>query len=209
MSLARYAIRTASFAALYLVATLLGHLTEVGRTGVALFWPAAVVGAVWLLAQAPYRMLRFDVIALGTVAASVAVTSHGLLAALALAVPQVVPAVLVVFLAQRWVPRTGPAFARLAGVAATAAAAGAVLHGVIDLVGFSATEAGYLIVRDTASVLLAFLALRSLGRQPAAPAKGTGRGMGKGRGKGRGKGGGRNGNGDTGGSGRGHLTVVS
>ncbi|GIE95554.1 hypothetical protein [Paractinoplanes rishiriensis] len=170
MSLARYAIRTASFAALYLVATLLGHLTEVGRTEVALFWPAAVVGAVWLLAQAPYRMLRFDVIALGTVAASVAVTSHGILAALAMAVPQVVPAVLIVFLAQRWLPPagagTGAVLVRLTGIAAAAAAAGAVLHGVIDLGGFTAPEAGYLVLRDTVSVLLALLGLHFLRAKP-------------------------------------------
>jgi hypothetical protein len=170
MSLARYSIRTASFAALYLVVTLLGQLTEVGRTGVALCWPAAVVGALWLLAQAPYRMLRFDVIALATVAASVAVTSHGILAALALAVPQVVPAVLVVFLAQRRLPAagagTGAVLVRLAGIAAAAAASGAILHGVIDLGGFTAPEAGYLILRDTVSVLLALLALHFLRRKP-------------------------------------------
>src|SRR5262245_803657 len=123
MSLSRYAARTAGFALLYLLATVAGRWTEVG--GVHLAWPAAAVGAVWLLAQAPYGRRNLDVIALAVTAALLPATSTGFLAALAAAVPQVVPALLFAWLSERWLPgfwrghgdrfrRLGPTVIRLA-----------------------------------------------------------------------------------------------
>lgn len=178
----RYAWWTAGFAALYLLATVAGRATG---DGVPPFWPAAAVGAVWLVAQARFGLRRLDVIALATAAAVVPATGHGILAALALAVPEVVPAVLFAWLLERWLPgywrghgdrfrRPGPTLARLAAAAATAAAAGALLRSVVAG-EFAALDAGYLLVRDASAVLLTILVVRAVrtthGRAPASTSR--------------------------------------
>jgi hypothetical protein len=198
VSLPRYALRTAGFAALYLLATWAGLATTESAGGVRLFWPAAVAAALWLVAQAPCGRRNLDVIALSVVAVLAPGSGEGLLHAFVQAVPQVVPAVLFAWLFDRWLPgywlghgdrfrRLGRTLARLAGAAALAALAGAVLAKVIDT-GLSVPEAGYVILRDATALVLAVLAARGVRhvarrRGPAAPSDdddSTGDGAGKG-----------------------------
>ena len=183
MSLSRYALRTAGFAALYLAAVFAGRATAVD--GVHLLWPAAAVAAVWLVAQARYRLRRFDVIALATMSVSIGVLNHGLLGALAGAVPQVAPAALFAVLLNRWVPgywrghgdrfrRQGRALARLVAAAATAGLTGAVLHSVVLTTGLPALDAGYVLLRDTTAVLLAVLLARTARQRLTGRSEGPG-----------------------------------
>ncbi|MDY7084984.1 MAG: hypothetical protein SYR96_07760 [Actinomycetota bacterium] len=163
MSLSRYALRTAGFGALYLLATFAGST---------LFWPAAVVGALWLVAQGRYGRRNLDVIALSVMAVLAPGPGDGLLHAFVQAVPQVVPAVLFAVLFDRWLPgfwlghgdrfrRRGPAVGRLAGAAGLAGLTGAVLYKVVDTsLGFG--DVGYALLRDTVCVLLAVLAVRAV-----------------------------------------------
>ena len=180
MSIPRYACRTAGFALLYLAATLAGQQTAVPGTGVALFWPAAVVAVVWLLAQASFGRRDLDVIALAVAAAVPPATGHSLPGALAVAVAQVVPALVVAWLVDRRLPgyrlghgdrfrRAGPTAVRLAAIAAAGALAGAVLQYTTAPGALSALEGGYLILRDTAAVLLGVLVIRAVAatRRPA------------------------------------------
>ncbi len=179
MSLPRYAARTAGFAVLFLLSAAGGRLTAVD--GTPLLWPAAAVAAVWLVAQAPYRLRRFDVIGLAVVAALA--PAGGFLAALAGAVPQVVPAVLVAWLLSQRLPgwwaghgdrfrRPRPTLVTLAAVAAVPAVAGVALSGVLTPGDLGPAEAGYGVLRDTASVFLALLTVRTLRarRLPPSPA---------------------------------------
>ncbi|MET0414686.1 MAG: hypothetical protein ABW022_01525 [Actinoplanes sp.] len=172
MNLSRYALRTAGFAALYLLATLAGQATAMETGGIHLLWPAAPVAAVWLVAQARYRLRRFDVIAVGTVAAAAAVLSHSFLAALVQAGAQVVPALLFAWMLDRWLPgywlghgdrfrRLPTTLTRLAATAAMAGAATAVLQGVLLTASLSPLEAGYLFLRDTTAILLTVLLVRT------------------------------------------------
>ncbi|MGK5682822.1 hypothetical protein [Actinoplanes sp. URMC 104] len=178
----RYALRTAGFAASYLLATVAGLHTAESGAGVRLLWPAAVIGALWLVAQARSGRRNLDVIALSVTAVLAPGGSTDPLTAFAHAVPQVVPALLFAWLFDRWLPgywlghgdrfrRPGPTLARLAAAATLAAISGAVLSQVVDP-GLSAGEAGYLVVRDTTAVLLAVLATRGVRhlrrRRPAA-----------------------------------------
>jgi hypothetical protein len=176
VTLSRYALRAAGFAALYLLATLAGQATAVEPGGVPLIWPAAPVAVVWLLAQARYGLRRFDVIALSTVAAAVAVLHHSFLAALVQAAAQVLPALLFAGLLDRLLPgywrghgdrfrRLPVALTRLAMTAAAAGAAGAVLHSVALTISLSALDAGYLFLRDTTAVLLTVLLVRTARRR--------------------------------------------
>lgn len=169
MSLPRYAARTAGFALLYLLATVAGMQTP-SAGGVHLLWPAAAVGAIWLVAQSRFGRRGLDVVALSTAAALIPATEHTLIGTFALAAVQAVPAVLFAWLLARWLPgywlghgdrfrRTAPTITRLAAAAGTAAAAGAVLHSLGD---FSPAGAGFLLVRDGTTVLLAVLATRAL-----------------------------------------------
>lgn len=177
MSLPRYALRTTGFAVLYLLATLGGLATTESAGGVRLLWPAAVAGALWVVAQARYGRRNLDVIALSVVAVLAPGNGDGLLDAFVQAVPQVVPAVLFAWLFDRWLPgywlghgdrfrRLGRSLGRLAGAATLAALAGAVLSKVIDA-GLSFPEAGYVIVRDATALLLAVLAARGARRLPS------------------------------------------
>ena len=188
MSLSRYSLRTAGFAALYLVATVAGLATVGSAGGVRLLWPAAVVAAVWLVAQARWGRRNIDVIALTVVAVLAPGNGNGngngndLLYTFVQAVPQVVPAVIFAWLFDRWLPgywlghgdrfrRVGPSLARLAAAAVLAALAGAVLHKVINA-DLTFPEAGYVMVRDATAVLLTVLAargVRRLGRRPEEP----------------------------------------
>lgn len=59
------AARSLSWAALFGVAVVVGRLTALPETGLALFWPAAGVAALWLL-QAPAGRLGVDVALLAT-----------------------------------------------------------------------------------------------------------------------------------------------
>ncbi|WP_433364016.1 hypothetical protein ACQPZX_33220 [Actinoplanes sp. CA-142083] len=164
MSLSRYGARTAGFALLYLLALVAGDATD------GVVWPAAAVGAIWLVAQAGLGPRRFDMLAMMVLSALVPMTDD-LLAGLSQAVPQVVPAVLFAWLLERWLPgywrghgdrfrRRETTLARLAGAAASAAAAGAILQSVALIADFDPAEAGYALVRDTVTVLAAVLLAR-------------------------------------------------
>ncbi|MBM2622753.1 hypothetical protein JIG36_45360 [Actinoplanes sp. LDG1-06] len=183
MSLSRYALRTAGFGALYLAATVAGLATAESGSGVRVLWPAAVAGALWLVAQGRYGRRNLDVIALSVLAVLAPGNGGGLLHSFVQAVPQVVPALLFAWLFDRWLPgywlghgdrfrRLGPTLARLAAAAGVAALSGAVLHKVINTeLGFG--EAGYVFVRDATAVVLAVLVVRGvrkLVRSRTAPA---------------------------------------
>lgn len=174
MSSYRYAFRTAGFAALYLLATLAGLATTGSAGGVRLLWPAAVVGALWLVAQARCGRRNLDIIALSVVAVLAPGNGDGLLHTFVQAVPQVVPAVLFAWLFDRRLPgywlghgdrfrSPGRSLARLAEVAFLTALAAAALLKVVDT-ELSAAEAGYVIVRDGAALVLAVLASRGVRR---------------------------------------------
>lgn len=178
MSFSRYGVRITGFALLYLLALVAGTATG------GVVWPAAAVGAIWLVAQAGYRR-RFDVLAM-VVLSALAPTTDDLLAGLAQAVPQVVPAVLFAWLLDRWLPgywrghgdrfrRRETTLARLAGTAAVASVAGAALEGVALTTDFGFADAGYALVRDTVTVLAAVLLTGFLtqrfGKQPPAVRK--------------------------------------
>ena len=79
MSLSRYAFRTAGFGELYLLATWAGLATASSGAGVRLLWPAAVVAALWLVAQARYGYRNLDVIALSVLAVLAPGNGDGLL----------------------------------------------------------------------------------------------------------------------------------
>ncbi|MCM4077503.1 hypothetical protein [Paractinoplanes hotanensis] len=170
----RYALRTAGFAALYLAATVAGLATAASGSGVRLFWPAAAVGALWLVAQGRYGRRNLDVIALSVAAVLAPGNDGGLLHSFVQAVPQVVPALLFAWLFDRRLPgywlghgdrfrRAGAALARLAGVAALSALSAAVLLKVVNT-DLGLGEAGYVFVRDAAALLLVVLAARGIRR---------------------------------------------
>ncbi|MCO8270208.1 hypothetical protein M1L60_06325 [Actinoplanes sp. TRM 88003] len=170
----RYVLRTAAFAALYLAATVAGLATAGSASGVRLLWPAAVAGALWLVAQGRYGRRNLDVIALSVVAVLAPGSDGGLLHSFVQAVPQVVPALLFAWLFDRRLPgywlghgdrfrRTGPALARLAGVAAIAGLSAAALLKVVNTdLGFG--EAGYVVVRDATALVLTVLVARVVRR---------------------------------------------
>ena len=141
-----------------------------------LIWPAAAVGALWLVAQAPYGRRNLDVIALGTAAALVPATNTGFLAALAMAAAQAVPALLFAWLTNRWTPgywlghgdrfrRLGPTVLRLAAAAGIAAVAGAALQHIVRQDTTTAAVTAYLLLRDTTAVLAAMLVARTVRRR--------------------------------------------
>ncbi len=188
MSLSRYALRTAGFAALYLVATFAGLATAGSGAGVRVLWPAAAAGALWLVAQARAGRRNLDVIALAVLAVLLPLGGSGILSDFTQAVPQVVPALIFAWLFDRWLPgywlghgdrfrRAGPSLLRLAAAATLAALSGAVLQKILDD-GLAYGELGYLILRDGTAVLLAVLAARGLRHltrrrrdEPATPAE--------------------------------------
>jgi hypothetical protein len=173
--LSRYGARAAGFALLYLLALVAGSATG------EVVWPAAAVGAVWLVAQAGHGPRRFDILAMVVLSALVPMTDD-LLAGIAQAVPQVLPAALFAWLLYRWLPgywrghgdrfrRRERTIARLAAASALAAAAGAVLQSVALIADFDAAAAGYAFARDTVTVVAVvsvtrFIKQRS-GKQPS------------------------------------------
>jgi hypothetical protein len=162
LSFSRYLARTAGFALVYLLALVAGSATG------GIVWPAAAVGAIWLVAQAGHGPRRYGVLAM-TVLSALVPSTDDLLAGLTQAVPQVVPAVLFAWLVQRWPGRNRTAI--VAASAATAAAAGVVLQGVVAAADFDWAFAGYALVRDTVTVLVAVLLIRHLTRGDSTPAK--------------------------------------
>ncbi|GIF16810.1 hypothetical protein [Actinoplanes teichomyceticus] len=167
MTVARYAARTAVFAAAYLLVHWVGTLLPG-------FSPLAVA-AVWLLAQGRWGLRRFDVITLGTVTAvSATVAGAGLLLSLALAATVTLPALLFATLVERrlpgWWQGHGDRFrprrdrvGRLAAVAALSAAACLVLRAV-TATGLSGSGLVLAALCDTATILLLTLAGRALRR---------------------------------------------
>ncbi|GAA2624094.1 hypothetical protein Adu01nite_70030 [Paractinoplanes durhamensis] len=151
--MSRYVARTAGFALIYLLALFAGSATD------GIVWPAAAVGAIWLVAQAGHGPLRYSVLPMMVLSALVPSTGD-LLAGLTQAVPQVVPAVLFAWLVQRW--QGGNRTAVVAGAAATAAFAGVVLQGAIAAADFEWAAAGYALARDTVTVFVAVLLIRSI-----------------------------------------------
>ncbi|GAA0554545.1 hypothetical protein GCM10010172_41460 [Paractinoplanes ferrugineus] len=162
MSPARYLARTAGFAVSYLLALIVGSATD------GIVWPAAAVGAIWLVAQAGHGPLRYGVLPMMVLSALVPSTDD-LLVGLAQAVPQVVPAVLFAWLVQRRQSRNRTAV--IAVAAATAAAAGVVLQGVVAAADLDWATAGYALARDTVTVLAAMVLIRHLTRKDPGPAK--------------------------------------
>ncbi|GIF23043.1 hypothetical protein BJ973_000599 [Actinoplanes tereljensis] len=150
MSFSRFVARTAGFALVYLLALFAGTATD------GIVWPAAAVGAIWLLAQDGHGPRRYGILTMMVLSALVPATGD-LLAGLTQAVPQVVPAVLFVWLVQRW---SGNRTAVVAGAATTAAVSGVVLQGVVAGADFDWGFAGYALVRDTVTVLAAVLLIR-------------------------------------------------
>lgn len=183
MSWSRYAARTAGFALLYVLATVAGGWTEVA--GVHLLWPAAAVGAVWLVAQATYGKRNLDVIALGVLATLLPGSSTGILTALAMAMPQVVPALIFAWLTDRWLPgfwlghgdrfrRFGRTVARLAAISAVASVAGVMLRHIVSQEEVSAAVTGYPVLRDTVAVFVAVLVVRAARLRGTGPRAGAG-----------------------------------
>ncbi|MEV4351994.1 hypothetical protein AB0J83_46670 [Actinoplanes sp. NPDC049596] len=164
MSLARYGARSAGFALLYLLALFAGHALD------GAFWPAAAVGAVWLVAQGAYGPRRFDALAMLVLAALVPDTDT-VLAGMTQAVPQVLPAVLFAWLLDRWLPLywhgVQGSLGRLAGASALAGVSGAVLQGVLFPADFTFGTAGWAVVRDTLTVALVTAVVRELKRRYA------------------------------------------
>ncbi|MEV0903118.1 hypothetical protein [Actinoplanes sp. NPDC049802] len=162
MSLPRYALRSAAFAAVFLTAAL------------TLGAPLAVA-ALWLTAQHRYAHRRHDVVMLATAAMVWAtLEGAGLLMSAVVAVATVVPALLYAVLLQRWLPgywlghgdrfrRPRAALGRLAASAALAAGAAAVLSAVIDT-AFSPLTAALFLAGNTAALMLAPLAVRAARR---------------------------------------------
>ena len=151
MSFSRFFARTAGFALVYLLALVVGSATG------GIVWPAAAVGAIWLVAQAGHGPRRYGVLAMMVLSALVPSTGD-LLTGLTQAVPQVVPAVLFAWLVQRWPGRNR--IAVVSAAAGSAAAAGVVLQGVVAVADFDWGSAGYALVRDTVTVLAAVLLIR-------------------------------------------------
>ncbi|GAA4601830.1 hypothetical protein BJY16_004038 [Actinoplanes octamycinicus] len=169
MTVARHAIRTAAFAAAYLLAFWAGGY---------LFLSALPIAALWLLAQTPSGRRRFDLIALATTTA-VAATLNGAgpLLSLAVAAAGTLPALLFAVLTERWAPGWwqghGDRFrslrhrlSRVAAAAALSAAAAGLLQAVLlpDTPWYAAPLTT---LRDTAAILLVTLAARALRRSRA------------------------------------------
>ena len=105
MSLTASLLRTAGFAALYLLATVVGRQTIMDDTNLSLVWPAAGVSAVWFLAQQRSRWRGLDALALSVVTVAVNMaTGAPLILALCFVVANLVQAWLFSYLFRRWLP---------------------------------------------------------------------------------------------------------
>ncbi|WP_436520564.1 hypothetical protein [Actinoplanes sp. HUAS TT8] len=163
MTVARYAARTAAFAAVYLL------FSWVGWSFVAL-----PVAAVWMLAQGHWGLRRFDVITLVTITTAASIAGGtSMLAGFGAAALITFPAMMFALLVERWLPgwwqghgdRFRSRRTRLARVAAAAALC-AVAFVVLYAVLLGIPMFGLLIepVLLTAAVFVAALAGRALNR---------------------------------------------
>ncbi|MGA5299948.1 ATP-binding protein [Nucisporomicrobium flavum] len=169
MSLPASLLRTAGFAALYLLATWLGRQTIMDGTNLSLVWPAAGISAVWFLAQRRSRWRALDVLALAVVTVVVN-TATGAPPALAASfvVANLVQAELFGVLFRQWLPHVWggggslpmsrlPELWRLIAAAFVATAAGAMIgptaawlvNGV-----YSPASTAVWLTRNTVSILL-------------------------------------------------------
>ncbi|HWS34444.1 MAG TPA: hypothetical protein VN408_17095 [Actinoplanes sp.] len=170
MTVLRYALRSASFAAAYLTVFL---------TGVVLPWfplPAITVAAVWLTAQTAFGRRRLDVIMLATAAAvGATLDGAGLLGCLVTAVVATIPALLFAVGMQRLLPgywlghgdrfrKPRTAAARLAVLAPVTAATGVVLMGVADT-GLAAGPAAVHLVIGAITLFAAPFTVRAIRTQ--------------------------------------------
>ncbi|GAA3141186.1 hypothetical protein GCM10010466_35240 [Planomonospora alba] len=97
--------RTAAFAVLYAAAVLAGRMDLIGGTELGLMWPAAGVGAVWLLAQRHERSGWLDVTLLGAISlVGNLVTEAGLQLSAALAAANVVQLLIFLYVFARSCP---------------------------------------------------------------------------------------------------------
>ena len=120
------------FVLLYAVAAALGRLSRVDGTPLALVWPAAAVGYLWLLWSARRGALLRDVLALGLTAGAMnAATGASLTLAAAFAVANPVQALVAVLVTERvaggWRLRTSRDLAALVVGSVVGAAAGALV----------------------------------------------------------------------------------
>ncbi|GIE85660.1 ATP-binding protein [Actinoplanes regularis] len=132
-------VRTAGFAAVYAAAIMVGRLTVVADTRLALVWPASGVAAAWLCSRRRSRAWWVDAAALTAIAwAGNAVTGAGLALSGVLAVANLAMAVMFMWLLGRLRPTlwggggsrrlsSGWELGSLLGVAIVAAAVGAVI----------------------------------------------------------------------------------
>lgn len=165
MTVARYAARTAAFAAAYQLVYWAGSFLP--------FWPLPVA-AVWMLAQGHWGLRRFDVITLVTVTAVAGILGGAqMLTAFGQAAMITLPALGFAVLVERWVPgwwqghgdrfrSRQTSLARVAGAAAVAAVAFVVLH--IALLGLPGLGALGTPVLYAAAVLLVALGGRAVNR---------------------------------------------
>jgi hypothetical protein len=162
MSINRYAVRSGAFAAAYLVVA----WSAAGPLSMSpIMLPAVVLAALWLVAQHRFGMFRFDVIMLATAAAVAAtLNGSGLLLSLTYAMVATIPAVLFVMMLNRTLPgywlghgrrSRNVVLTRLAGSAAVAAMAGVVLAAVVDPDAMTAAGSVWILLRDTALIMLA------------------------------------------------------
>lgn len=169
MTLSASLLRTAGFAALYLLATYVGRQTIMDRTNLSLVWPAAGVSAVWFLAQHRSRWRGIDAIALAVVTVAVNMaTGAPLLLAVSFVVANLVQAWLFSYLFRRWLPHlwggggtepmTRPAeLWRLVASAFVATAAGALIGPTAAWLvsgGYSWPSTAVWLTRNTVSILL-------------------------------------------------------
>jgi hypothetical protein len=174
MTVARYAARTAAFAAVYLLAYWLGLFI--------MFSPLPVA-AIWMLAQGRWGLRRFDVITLATVTAASSVAGGSSMpAAFGLAALVTIPALIFAVLVERWLPgwwqghgdrfRAGHTrLLRLAGAAALSVAGYLVLQAVM-MSGISVFAVIFTLARDVAALSLVTLAGRAIVRSLAPRAAG-------------------------------------
>ncbi|KQS54620.1 hypothetical protein ASG36_19220 [Geodermatophilus sp. Leaf369] len=136
-------LRSLTFAVLTALAALVGRLTVVESTPVALVWPAAGLAALWMLLLHGRTGVRWDALLLGVVLAAVDLaTGSSPAVAVALAAVDVGQALLVARLYRRWSPTpSGPLLLHMRDLTAlllatgVATTAGAVAGGAVLFLG--------------------------------------------------------------------------
>ncbi|MEV4706383.1 ATP-binding protein [Actinoplanes sp. NPDC049316] len=178
MTLPASLLRTAGFAALYLLATWAGRQTIMDGTNLSLVWPAAGISAVWFLAQHRSRWRAVDVLALSVVTYAVnTATGATPVPALWFVVANVLQAELFGVLFRRWLPHLWggggsrpmsrlPELWRLMAAAFLATGAGALIGPtaawIVDGV-YSVPATAVWLTRNTVSILLIGVAGLRLG----------------------------------------------